>query len=43
MKQRDKCSYADKYQAQRAPTCGCLACEVKWAQRYVTFALREQA
>lgn len=29
----DKCNYADKYKARRAPTCGCAACEVKWSKR----------
>lgn len=32
-KQRAKCSYADRYQAKRAPTCGCKACEKKWKDR----------
>jgi hypothetical protein len=26
----DKCSYADKYKAERKPTCGCFVCETKW-------------
>ncbi len=26
----NKCSYADKYQAKRAPTCGCRRCEQIW-------------
>lgn len=25
-----KCSYADRYQAKRKPTCGCTVCNVKW-------------
>lgn len=27
---REKCSYADRYKAKRAPTCGCRACGEKW-------------
>jgi hypothetical protein len=30
---REKCSYADKYKAMRAPTCGCITCEKKWAEK----------
>lgn len=33
MKNRKKCSYADKYQAKRKPTCGCQTCEEKWKKR----------
>lgn len=29
---RDKCSYADKYQGTRPPTCGCRACWKKFRQ-----------
>lgn len=25
-----KCSYADKYQGKREPTCGCEVCGLKW-------------
>lgn len=28
---REKCTYADRYKAKRAPTCGCVTCERKWA------------
>ena len=27
---RERCDYADKYQAKREPTCGCAICDVKW-------------
>jgi hypothetical protein len=30
---RDKCTYADWYQAKRKPTCGCRVCADKWARR----------
>lgn len=43
MKQR--CSGADKYQAERAPTCGCAACWDRWTakQRARTRAANERA
>ena len=27
---RMQCSYAEDYQAKRAPTCGCVLCWIKW-------------
>lgn len=30
---KDKCSYADRYQAKRKPACGCKACEDKWNKK----------
>lgn len=30
---RIKCTYADRYKAIKAPTCGCKTCEDKWAMR----------
>lgn len=29
-----KCSYADKYQAIRPPTCGCDVCAIKWRAKH---------
>lgn len=29
-----KCSYADKYKAQRKPTCGCDVCRIKWESKW---------
>lgn len=28
-----RCSYSKKYKATKAPTCGCLKCEAKWAMK----------
>lgn len=30
---RERCNYADKYQAKQPPTCGCVACMKKWKER----------
>lgn len=30
---KKKCSYADKYKATRAPTCGCDTCKAKWMKK----------
>lgn len=30
---RLRCGYAGKYQAKRAPICGCVACWQKWERR----------
>lgn len=30
---RERCANADKYQAVRSPTCGCLACMRKWRDK----------
>jgi len=27
---REKCTYADRYQARRPPTCGCRQCNEMW-------------
>jgi hypothetical protein len=32
---RQRCSYAGRYKATRAPTCGCKACADIWAARVV--------
>jgi hypothetical protein len=31
-----KCSYADRYKASRPPSCGCIACTLKWHDRAIT-------
>jgi hypothetical protein len=30
---KEKCGYANRYKAERPPTCGCRACEAKWNQK----------
>lgn len=27
------CRYAARYKASRAPTCGCLSCEITWLRK----------
>jgi len=27
------CRYARRYKARRAPKCGCVTCELKWASK----------
>ena len=36
-----KCSYADKYKATRRPTCGCDACDLKWALKVIEKELKK--
>ncbi len=31
-RKRQSCPYAKSYKGYRAPTCGCFACEAKWAE-----------
>lgn len=38
---RAKCTYADRYQAKRAPICGCQVCAEKWAARTDADRLRD--
>lgn len=30
-----RCGYAAKYKATRAPTCGCLSCDLIWATKQI--------
>jgi len=30
---KQKCGYADKYKATKAPTCGCITCEKMWSEK----------
>ena len=34
----EKCKYADKYQAKRAPTCGCDICGWRWVRERLSHA-----